>query len=173
MPDAQLDDLVLKRLQLGEAVPDQPPYFGPLGAMPGITGPTGLVGRAGLLGYLVEARSNGTHPPVAFLPRRRVKPRAQRGGVPRPARLGGGADEGVAQGIRGGGRLAQHPAAIAVQGRRVRVVRGGQPSWVACRDGRDGLAVVHVHTVVELTARARFVAPDDNPAGSVVRRARG
>ena len=155
VPDAQLDDLVLLRLQFGEGLTDQPSYFGLLGAAPGIGG------LADLVGCLVEARSGHTHPAVAFLPRRGVKPDAQLAGVPQVAQLVSREGEGLEQGLGGGRGLAQDPAAIAVQACRVRVVRGRQPGRVARLDGGDHLAVVHVHTVVELPALSLFVAIDD------------
>jgi hypothetical protein len=83
-------------------------------------------------------------PAIALGPSRREKPGACLAGLLQSTQLGRGGRERLEQGIVGERRLAQHPAAVTVEASCVLVVRGCQPSRVACCDGCDNLAVVHV-----------------------------
>ena len=159
MPEAQLDDLALVRLQLGQTGTNQPLQLGLLGV--------GYLGRlAGRVSRLVVriacmARrgrlligDRRAQPAQAFAAGHRIQPRAQLGGRRQVAKRGGD-DEGFLHGLGRVGRLRQHPAAVAVEVSRIPVVCHADAGRVPGRDRRDNLAVVHGHTVVQLPPAAQ------------------
>ena len=161
MPEAQLDDLALIRLQLGETGTNQPLQFGLLGVA--------YLGRlVGLVSWLVVriacmarrvslfagGRRRRAEPAQAFVAGHRVQPRAQLGGRREVAERGGD-DEGFLHGLGRVRRLRQHPAAVAIEVSRIPVVCHGDACRISGRDRRDNLAVVHGHTVVQLPPAAQ------------------
>lgn len=148
MPEAQLDDLALIRLQLGENGLGQPLPFGLLW-VDFLGRPVSLVRRMVGQMYGVRrvsvssgARRPGGEPALAFVAGHRKQPRAQLGGLGEVAQ-GGGDDEGFPRGFGGVGRLGQHPVAVAVEASRVPVVRHGDARRISGRDRRHYLAVIH------------------------------
>ena len=99
---------------------------------------------ANLARDLVEARFGRAQPPVALIPRDAVQPGSQLAGVLRGAAILSSDSEGLPQDLGGLPGVAQHPAAVSVQGGGVPVERGRQPCRVACLQAREDLAVVHL-----------------------------
>ena len=119
MPEAELDDLTLTRAQPVHGGADQPAPFGPLRV-------TAAGGRGGQAGRLTGARFPRAQPAAAaFAAGHRVKPGPQPDRIAEAAEAGGGDGERVPDGISGAVRLAQHPAAVTMQGLRVLVVSPG------------------------------------------------
>ena len=143
VPEVELDDLALSRVQPVEGGADEPAQFGPLGAPSGAGTRVGR--RTGQVGGFVEARLRPAQPAVTLVAGHRVEPGPQLARVAQAAEPGGGDDERVLDRVGGVVRITQHPVAVTVQGLGVLVVGVGQPGRVASRDGRDDLAVVHAH----------------------------
>ncbi len=143
MPQVQLDDLPLARVQPAQRGPDQLAQLGLFRRLPDVRRGVGHLVR------IVQRRGRGAaaQPAVALVPCYRVQPRPQPAGIAQPAQLGGGDDERVLDRVGGVGRLAEHGAAVRVQWLRVTVVRRGETTRLPGHDGRDDLAVLHALTV--------------------------
>src|SRR6185312_7625476 len=137
--------LALTRAQLVQGGTDEPGQFGLLGASPDV----GARGRIRQVGVLTETYLRRAQPAVALVAGDRVQPGPELARIAQAVEPAGGDDEGVFHRVGGILRLAQHPAAVTVQGLGVLVVGGGEAGQVAGHDGRDDLAVVHAQTVVE------------------------
>jgi hypothetical protein len=134
VPQAQLDDLTLTRLQLGQDSTGHSPELG----LRGVAANTSHRVRVDLS---TAVPHRGVEQALAFGAGHRVEPRAQFGGLGKVAQRGSGDDECVQQGLGCAGRVVQHPMAVAVQGSRVPVVRQGDARRVSRRDRRGDLAV--------------------------------
>ncbi len=146
VPQVQLDDLAVRRVQPGDGGPYQCAQLGSPGRL------TDIIAGREVLGLLdLGRRLPGPELAVAFVTRHRVQPRAQLARVTQPVQPGGGDDERVLHRVGGVGRLTQHSPAVAVQGRRVPIVDVGEACLVSRHDGGDSLAVVHANTVIRLS----------------------
>src|SRR5208282_4147893 len=143
VPEAELDDLALTRVQPVEGGPDEPAEFGSLTALIGVGRRASPASRASRVAGLIEVGLGRPQPAVTLVAGYRVEPGPQLARVTQAAEPGGGDDERVLNRVGGVFRLTQHHVAVAVQGLRVLVIGLGQASRVACRDGPDDLAVVH------------------------------
>ncbi len=140
VPQAQHDGLALFRPEPGEGSRDQGAQLGPFGLPFVRTGPGGPACTF-QHGRLNRFASYQRRPAQALAARGREEPGAQEARIRRDA--AGGDDERVPGGFRGLGRLAQHPPAVTVNRAGVRVIGSSDPGRVACREGRDDLAVFH------------------------------
>jgi hypothetical protein len=95
VPEAELDDLTLTRVQPVHGGADKPAQFGPLSVTAGVGGPAGWNGR------LIEARFPRAQPPVAFAAGHRVKPGPQPARIGETAEVAGRDDERVLDGVGG------------------------------------------------------------------------
>ena len=88
--------------------------------------------------------------PQRLIPRHGVQPGTQPTRVTQSVEPGCGDDEGVLNGVRGVGRVAEQGSAVLEEGICVPVVGSGKPEGIACHDGRDNLAVAHASTLAVL-----------------------
>ena len=89
----------------------------------------------------------GARDPQGLLPGNGIEPGAQAVRLPEAVEPGRRDDERVLDCGGGIGWIAKQRLAVLVEGIRVPVVGRGEPVGIACHDGRDHLAVAHVHTL--------------------------
>jgi len=135
MPEAQLDDLALIRLQLVENGLDLPVQFGllrvdHLGRLVSLL--RWMPGRNRCVVRHVSLLTGGTGPAQAFVAGHRIQPRAQLRGLGQVAERGGD-DKGLPHGFGSVRWLGQHPMAVAVETSRVPVIRHGDARRVPGR----------------------------------------
>ncbi len=147
VPQVQLDDLAVPRIQPRDSGPDQ---FAQLSA----AGSAGSIGRGvgrgvGRLARLLQAGCPvaGAEPAVALVARHRVQPRPEPVRFPQASQPGSGDDEGVRHGIG-----ARRPVQRAASGNRCAAPPhnglSGQALRIAGHDGGDDLTVTHGPTVL-------------------------
>ena len=144
VPEVQLNDLAVVRVEPDQSVMHEPPQLRSLGI------PADIGRFVGHVRHLIEAWGDlpAPQPTMALIACDGVKPGPQLAGIAKLGELGRGDDERVLHGVGSVRRLPQHGTAIGIKGCRVAVVRFGKPGRVSGHDSSDNLTVLHANTVV-------------------------
>ena len=145
LPELQLDDLALTGAQACAGAVEQRAQITGRGDRAARGVRAAVRAHAGRLVQRRCPRPGPGHPP-GFVPGHGIEPGAEPVLVSPGAEPGRGDDERVLHGIRGVGRIAQQRPAVPVEGVCVPVIGRGEPFGIAGHDGRDNLAVAHLHT---------------------------